>query len=218
MLPGMEQFAPARTPPRFCTLDEYFRLDDASPERLEYRGDRAVPLGGEVVAMAGGTEAHGLIIANINGAAWARLRGTPCRYYSTEFRIGVAGYPTYTYADGLVICGPTQHDARDPTNRTATNPTVVVEVLSPSTEGYDRGGKFIRYMGAPSCKEYVLVAQDQPWVHVFHRQPDGTWLMTPYAGLDVTVKLRSIGVELPMSEIYLNVTFPASTADASEPA
>ncbi len=153
-------------------------------------------------------------MGNIGGELRGRLRGKPCRYYPADQRIGVRGYPTYTYSDGVVICGPTVLDERDKTNRTVRNPRLIVEVLSESTEGYDRGGKFTRYMQAESLQEYVLVEQGQPHVQVFFRQSDGTWLLTPYAGLDAVVKLRSIEVELPLTEVYLNVAFPPPAEDA----
>ena len=194
--------------PRDCTLEEYFKLADQSLEKLEYRGNRVFPLRGELVAMAGGTEYHGLIVGNFGGALWGRLRGKPCRFYASEFRVGVRNYPTFTYTDGHVICGPTQFDDRDPTHQTALNPTLIVEVLSPSTEAYDRGAKFKRYMHAESLQEYVLVSQEEPRVEVFYRQQGGTWLLTPYVGTAAVLSLRSIQVELPLSEVYLNVTFP----------
>ena len=211
----MEQPVTVREPPRFCTPDEYFPLAEASDVKLEYRGGPMFPRGGMVVAMAGGSEMHGLIIGNVGGALWGRLRKSPCRYYSSDFRVGVRGYPTYTYTDGHVICGPTQLDERDPTGKTALNPRVVVEVQSPTTAGYDFHEKFVRYMAAESLQEYVLVAQKEPRVFVMFRQADGTWQLTPYQGLDAVARLRSIDVELPLSEVYLNVVFPTESGGAT---
>jgi Uma2 family endonuclease len=216
----MGQLAKQIEYPRYCSLDEYFKLAAESVEKLEYRGNRVFPLRGELVAMAGGTEYHGLIAANVGGAMWSRLRGKQCRFYASDFRVGVRNYPTFTYTDGHVICGPTQLDDRDPTKQTALNPTLIVEVLSPSTEAYDRGAKFKRYMHAESLQEYVLVSQEEPRVEVFFRQPGGTWLLTPYSGLDATARLRSIDVELPLAEVFLNVVFPpdpdkAASSEAS---
>ena len=203
--------------PKRCTLDEYFKLAADSLDKLEYRGSRVFPLGGEVVAMAGGTEYHGLIVANAGGSIWGRLRGKPCRFYASEFRVGVKGYPTYTYTDGHVICGTTQFDERDPSGQTALNPRLIVEVLSPSTEAYDRGAKFKRYMQSESLQEYVLISQDEPRVEVFYRQPGGSWLLTPYVGMNSIAILRSIEIDLPLAEVYLNVIFPPDP-DAPEPA
>jgi Uma2 family endonuclease len=204
--------------PRFCSLDEYFKLAADSLEKLEFRGNRGFPLRGELVAMAGGTEYHALIIANVGGELRNRLRGKPCRYYASEFRIGVRSYPTFTYTDGHVICGPTVLDDRDPTHQTALNPTLIVEVISESTEAYDRGAKFKRYMHAESLQEYVLVSQQEPRVEVFFRQTDGTWLLTHYAGITATAALRSIGVDLPLAEVYLNVVFPPEVDPPANPA
>lgn len=203
----MSQAASNLTFPRICTLDEYFKLAEESIEKLEFRGNSVFPLRGEVVAMAGGTEYHSLIVGNVGGELWSRIRDTSCRYYATGFRIGIRGWPTYTYSDGMVICGPTQFDDRDSTWQTALNPKLIVEVLSPSTQGYDRTQKFDRYMHIESLREYLLVSQDEPRVMVFFRQTDGTWLLSPFEELDAVVRLRSIEVELPMSEIYLNVAF-----------
>ena len=194
--------------PRYCSLDEYFKLAAESLEKLEYRGNRVFPLRGELVAMAGGTEYHGMMVANVGGAIWSRLRGKPCRFYASDFRVGVRSYPTFTYTDGHVICGPTVLDDRDPTNQTALNPTLIVEVLSPSTEAYDRGAKFKRYMHAESFQEYVLVSQEEPRIEVFFRQAGGTWLLTPCVGMTAVASLRSIDVDLPLAEAYLNVVFP----------
>jgi Uma2 family endonuclease len=160
--------------PRFCSLDTYFQLAAESSVKLEYRGHQVFPPRGEIVAMAGGTEYHGLIVGNVGGEIRSRLRGKPCRFYASDFRIGVRNYPTYTYSDGQVICGPTQLDDRDPTNQTALNPTLILEVPSPTTEAYDRGGKFDRYAHCDSMQEYVVVSQTTPSVHVFFRQPGGT--------------------------------------------
>ncbi len=202
---------PLPDPPRFGTLDEYFALDRASDTRHEYFGNGRT---GQIVAMAGGTSAHSLVTVNVSAELRQRLRGTPCRVHSPDKRIGTAAHASYTYPDVSVICGPEQVDDRDPDGRTAVNPTVVVEVLSPSTERDDRGRKFARYLAAESLGEYMLVAQDQPRVEWYLRQPDGRWLFSYAVGLDAVVQLRSIGVDLPLSEVYLNVTFPP----AGEPA
>jgi Uma2 family endonuclease len=194
--------------PRYCSLEEYFKLAADSLEKLEFRGNRMFPLRGELVAMARGTEYHGLIVANVGGEIRNRLRDKPCRFYASDFRIGVRSYPTFTYTDGHVICGPTIFDDRDPTNQTAMNPTLIVEVLSESTEAYDRGAKFKRYMHAESLQEYVLVSQHEPRIEVFYRQSDGTWLLTHYVGTTAVASLRSIQIDLPLAEAYLNVTFP----------
>jgi Uma2 family endonuclease len=107
-----------------------------------------------------------------------------------------------------VICGPTIIDDRDPTGKTALNPRLIVEVLSPTTEAYDRGAKFTRYMDAQSLQEYVIVSQHQPRVEVFFRQPGVSWLLTPYVGLEAAAKLHSLEIDLPLSEVYLSVVFP----------
>ena len=200
--------------PRQVTLDEYFAIDREADIRHEFYGNGRT---GQIIAMAGGTSSHSLITLNVGAELRQRLRGTPCRVHSPDKRIGTASHPSYTYPDVSVICGPEQVDPRDPDSRTAINPTLVVEVLSPSTERDDRGRKFARYLTAASLAEYVLVAQDEPRVETYFRQADGTWLFTFAAGLDAVVRLRSVGVDLPLAEVYLNVTFPPPAEPAAAP-
>ena len=194
--------------PHYCTVEEYFRLCEQTDEKIEYLGSFAVPHGGMAVAMAGASEDHKLISGNVFAGLWNRLRDTDCRVYGPDAKVGVRGFPSYVHPDAMVVCGPTEYDDRDPSEQTTANPRLIVEVLSESSEAYDRGNKFARYMAAPSLQEYVLVAQNEARVDVFYRQQDGTWLFTPNVGRDAVVKLRSIGVELPMAEVYLNVSLP----------
>jgi Uma2 family endonuclease len=193
---------------RRCTLDDYWQLADKCADKLEFRGISEYSRIGECRVIDADGESHSLITANFGGELWSRLRGKPCRLYASDFRIGIHGYPTYTYSDGFVICGPTVFDDRDPTGKTALNPQLIVEVISPTTEAYDRGAKFKRYMDAESLQEYVLVSQHEARVEVFFRQPGGSWLLTPYVGLDSAAVLHSLGFDLPLAEIYLNVVFP----------
>lgn len=204
----MSQIAAENSFPTHCSLEEYFALAEKSDVRLQYFGKRTFPLRGELVAMAGGTPEHSLVIANVNGAIWGKLRGSKCRYYSTELRFGIRGFPTYVYPDGLVACEELQVDDRDSSGNTILNPQVIIEVLSPTTERDDRGRKFQRYMQAESLQDYVLVSQDQPRVEVLSRNADGTWLIAAYQGLESVAKLPSINVELPLKEVFLNVSFP----------
>ena len=199
---------PGMTFPHYCTVEEYLALSEATDEKIEYLGSFAMPHGGMAVAMAGASENHKIITTNVVGGLWSRLQGTGCRAYGPDAKVAVRGFPSYVHPDAMVICGPTQLDERDATGHTATNPRLIVEVLSPSSERYDRGEKFTRYMAAESLQEYVLAAQDEMRVDVVYRQPDGTWLMTPYVGPDAVVQLRSINVALPMAEIYRDVLLP----------
>ena len=119
------------------------------------------------------------------------------------------------YPDVPVVCGPSEYDPRDPDRRTIVNPRLIVEVLSPTTEGFDRGQKFERYMQLPALQEYVLVTQDRPRVESLLRQGDGTWSFTHAVGIDATLRLRSMDIDLPSAEVYANVTFPTPADDGT---
>jgi Uma2 family endonuclease len=112
----------------------------------------------------------------------------------------------YTYPDASVICGPLEFE--DARQDTVLNPTVLVEVLSESTEAYDRGKKFGHYRPIPSLREYLLVSHDEPRIEAFHRNDDGTWTLVEVAGLDGRIPLTSLGIELTLREIYAKVEFP----------
>ena len=193
--------------PRRGTLEEYFRIEEESKEhRYEYRS-------GLIVCMPGGSERHALIPANIIAAVGVQLRGGPCRIYTEALRIGVRRKTYYMYPDLSVVCGPCEFDPRDRTNRTVLNPRLVVEVLSPSTEAYDRGEKFERYLQIDTLQEYVLVAQGRPRVESYLRQADGAWSFTFVDGVDATLRLRSLNVDLPLAEAYAGVTLPPPAPD-----
>jgi Uma2 family endonuclease len=190
----MEQSIPQSRP---ATVDDYFRVENESPLKHEFRR-------GRIIAMAGGLEPHSLIGTNIAGSLWGRLRGSPCRVYNPDLRVFAADYGEYAYPDVTVICGPTEFNER----KTAMNPKVIVEVLSTSTEAVDRGEKFDAYREIPTFEQYLLVAQDRPYAQTFLRQPGGNWLMHPYVGIDAVIRLESIGIELPLVEVYAGVVFP----------
>ncbi len=196
-------------PPRRYTISEYLAYEQQSQEKHEYRD-------GWIVAMAGGTYNHGVIAANVLREVGNALKGKPCRAADGTVRVRIPRTPLYTYPDITVVCGEPQFDPNDTSGQTLINPRVIVEVLSPSTEAYDRGEKFSRYRQLESLEEYVLVSQDVPAVETFIRQKDGGWLLMPYAGIEATARIRCLGIELPLSEIYANVTFPAPPAQAEE--
>lgn len=186
---------------RCFTIAEYLRFEAEAKQRHEYRK-------GQIVATAGGTPEHSLIIANIIGELRNRLKGKPCRVYDSNLRVHVPRTPLYTYPDVSVVCGDTQFDPQDPKRTTATNPRLIVEVVSNSTEVDDRGDKFRRYLSLESLEEYVLVSQVVPWVETFSRLGDGSWRFTTASGLERHVNLTSIQVEVPLSEIYAGIQFP----------
>jgi Uma2 family endonuclease len=184
---------------RLYTEAEYFELAEKSLERLEY-------LDGRVYAMSGALPEHEAIVANLTLALGARLRGTTCRPYGGNLRLYSPRTGLYTYADLSVVCGgPTRHP-NDPMS--ILNPVILFEVLSPSTEAYDRGEKFAHYQGIDGLREYVLVSQKRPQIDHHARRENGQWLLTPVSGLDATLDLPVLGIQIPASEIYLDVEFP----------
>jgi Uma2 family endonuclease len=170
------------------TVEEYLRLERDALDKHEFHD-------GEILAMSGGTARHSLICMNFGAALNARLKGKPCRVYDSNLRVR-ATIDRYVYADNTVICGPVEYDLADPYIETVTNPKVIVEVLSPSTERYDRTTKFDLYRKVAAMEEYVLIYQSEPRIEVFARKPDGTWSVDVAAGMSAVAKLRSINVDL----------------------
>jgi len=163
--------------------------------------------------MAGGTEQHSDIAGNLLAALKDRLKGKPCRVNNSELRVRVSRAGRYCYPDVIVTCQPRVCDQPD-RRVTPVNPQVVIEVLSKSTADDDRGDKFRDYIAIDSPQEYVLVAQDRPRVETFHRRADdGVWTIGPaYEGLDATLPFPSLGVTVPLAEIYAGVDLPPSTS------
>lgn len=157
--------------------------------------------------MAGGTVDHSLIIANVIREIGNRLKGKPCHVFDSNLRVRIPRTVLYTYPDATVLCGARQLDPEDPSGETVVNPKVIVEVLSASTEGYDRGEKFDRYRQLDSLEEYVLVSQGTPRVETFWRQAEGTWLFTAVSGREGVARLRSLGIEVPLGEVYGGIEF-----------
>ena len=180
-------------------VEEYLALDRAAELPSEYHD-------GEMFPILSGSLPHSLLQFNFGRRLAERLDGTPCRLAGASLRVRVNA-TKYVYPDVLVYCG--KPELTDEHSDTITNPKVIVEILSPSTEDYDYGKKFILYRSLPSFEEYVLVAQDQPRVEVSRRTPENRWVLTTYQGLDITVQVESLGISIPMAEIYTDIEFPA---------
>jgi Uma2 family endonuclease len=176
------------------TFDEYLLLEESSEVKHEF-------LDGEVWAMAGGSPEHAAIIGNVTTLLNLQLRGQRCRVHSTELRVRVKATGLGTYPDVTVICGRLECDPDDRTGHTAINPRAIVEVLSPSTENYDRGEKLSHYQTIPSLEEIVLVAHDRPEIEVVRREADGTW-SRHVAGVGQSARLASIACDLSVAEVY----------------
>ena len=187
---------------RLLTPQEYLAIERKAEFKSEF-------LRGEMFAMAGATREHTLISGNVLTAFNVQLRGRDCEAYQSDMRVKVSPTGLYTYPDVSVVCGKPEFE--DAQVDTLLNPKVVIEVLSESTEGYDRGKKFGHYRGLASLAEYVLIAQDSPHVEVHTRQPDGRWLMWETNDLTSIVRLQSIECSLKVSEIYARV-FPRPEA------
>lgn len=165
----------------------------ALDERCEY-------VNGEIFAMSGGTAEHHAIIGNLFGQIWNQIKGRPCRVYGQGMRLQIKAADAGKYPDLMALCGEQAfHDGR---RDLLLNPSLIVEVLSDSTEGYDRGGKFALYRQLPSLREYVLVAQDRVSVEIFTPGDQGRWVLEAYEDLEATVQLPSIGCTLALAEIY----------------
>jgi len=157
--------------------------------------------------MAGASPEHVLITANVTRELGLQLKGRPCRVYSIDLRVRVSETGLYTYPDVVVVCETPQFN--DAHRDTLLNPTLIVEVLSPTTEAYDRGEKFGHFRRLESLREYVLVAQDRPRVERYLRQGESNeWLLAEASGLQATLPLSSIGCTLALSEVYDKVELP----------
>jgi Uma2 family endonuclease len=195
----MEQAAPTS---RRYTVDEYFQMSSESGARLEFRD-------GEVVSMAGGSANHSRIILNVGAALLTRLANTPCEAFESSLNVRLARKTLYSHPDITVVCGGVELDPDNRFGQTVVNARVIFEVLSPSTERYDRTRKFAFYRRMKSLQQYVLVSQDEPLVETYHVNSDGSWAIGPTAfAVRDTISLSSINVDLPLAEIYARVEFP----------
>lgn len=183
------------------TPEEYLALERLAPFRSEYHA-------GEIFAMAGASPEHNIITVNLTVMLALQLRGGPCRPFATDIKVRVGPAEMYAYPDVLVVCGERRY--ADEQRDVLLNPSVIIEVLSSTTEAYDRGDKFAGYRHLESLQEYVLVAQDRPRVEQYTRQPDGLWLLTEAEGLEAMVHLPSIDAGLALSEAYADVEFAAA--------
>ena len=182
----------ATSPAGSLTEEQYLQIEREAEFKSEFHD-------GQMFAMSGGSLNHALL-GNRIGALLDRQMPPGCRTVNSELRIRVASPGLYTYPDCSVICGEPQFadDQRD----VVTNPLLIVEVLSPSTEGYDRGKKFEMYRTIPSFQEYLIVHQDQRHVEHFSKQDDGSWLLRDHAGANDSVTIARLGLHISLAELY----------------
>lgn len=177
--------------------EEYLTLDRAAEFRSEYYD-------GFIVAMSGASLKHVRIVGNLSRELWAALRPRPCAVLTNDLRLR-SSERAYSYPDVIVVCGPEQ--LADDQQDILLNPSFLIEVLSPSTESYDRGLKFAYYQRLDSLQEYVLVSQFEPRVEIYRRQPLNKSLYSEIRGLDASCRFDSLDCEVSLSEIYHQVSF-----------
>ncbi len=175
------------------TEEQYLEIERKAEYKSEY-------FQGEMFAMAGAGYQHNLLIMNAGAALHEQFRSRPCIVMANDMRIRVSKTGLYTYPDVVAFCGePVLLDGHQDT---LLNPSLIIEVLSPSTEAYDRGQKFAQYRSIESLSEYVLVSSDRVQVDLFTRQLDGRWLLTSASNLEDSLELQSVGCRLALADLY----------------
>lgn len=186
----------------YCTAEQYLEMDRKAERRSEY-------VDGEILAMAGASREHNLIVTNLAGELRGLLRGRPCETYSNDMRVKISPV-RYTFPDVVVACdGP---GFEDRSLDILLDPTVIFEVLSPTTENDDRSWKFFHYRQLATLTDYVMLSQYQPLVEHYTRSSDDKWVLTELRGLEAVLRLPSIGCELPLPVIYERVEFAPDPA------
>lgn len=181
------------------TVAEYIQIEEDANQKYEYHD-------GRIYALAGGSLNHGLICGNIFGELRSGLRekGDECKAMTSEIKLYIQSENAFVYPDAMVVCGEINKSTK---NRHAIiNPIIIVEVLSKSTESYDRGDKFYKYRQIQSLQEYILIDQSKPQIEIYRRQNE-LWQITRVSGLDKSISIHSTGIEIKLSDIYQDVDF-----------
>jgi Uma2 family endonuclease len=178
--------------------EEYFRQEENSVDKHEF-------INGEIFLMAGGSPRHNALTANVSAEVVIGLRGKPCTTYSSDMRISAGKGSFYSYADVSVVCG--EPEFVEGRKDTITNPILIVEVLSPSTENYDRGKKAELYRNIPSVQSYVLVDQARVYVEHFRRMEEGNWLLETLNELSQVLKIPALNLLIPLTSLYDKIQF-----------
>ena len=197
------------------SVEEYLALEREAEERHEY-------LDGQIYAMAGESPEHSAICTNIGGQLYAQLRGNPCQVFSRDIKVRSGPAPKlgqttkglYSYPDLMVVCGELKfHDEyRD----VLVNPSVIIEVLSPAIEAFDRGEKWARYQTwLPELTDYLLVSQTKPQIDHFHRGVGGEWVYSLVNSLEESLRLNSVGCVLQLADVYDRIVFPVEEPEDS---
>jgi Uma2 family endonuclease len=189
----------SRPAEQFITPADYLALERRAETKSEY-------LNGHIYAMSGASHSHNRITINLGAMLHSRLRGKLCEPFVNDMRVKVSPTGLYTYPDVIVVCGEPRFEDADVD--TLLNPKVIIEVLSDSTEAYDRSGKFAHYRALESLTDYLLVAQNQPRIEHFARQTDRSWRYSVADGLEAEIEIATIDCVLQLAEVYERVTFP----------
>lgn len=178
---------------KFYSIYEYLQMENEALEKHEYYK-------GEIFAMSGAGARHNIISVNIIVSLYNSLKGKSCQPYGSDMRIHIPENTLFTYPDISVICGDITNPKED--ENTATNPTVVIEILSPSTRNYDRGVKFMLYRAIPTLKEYILIEAESIHAEQFAINKEGLWQLKEYSSLEDKIILESLGVTMMLKDVY----------------
>ncbi len=186
------------------TEAEYLAFERASEEKHEL-------IDGEIVSISGASENHNLIATSTLSSLFMQLRKGSCKIYPSDMRVRVGKRRQYTYPDMTIVCGKPvfADDQKD----TLLNPTVIIEVLSPSTEAYDRGDKFTLYRTLDSLQEYILISQSRIHIERYVRRPDNQWLLSEIQQLDDSIELTSVSCTLVATDVYEQLNFENTSND-----
>ncbi|BBD64291.1 hypothetical protein NIES4072_20470 [Nostoc commune NIES-4072] len=187
-----------QTPKKSYSPEEYLQLEETSECKNEYRD-------GEIIPMAGGTTNHNEIAGNFYGNFKFTMRGKNYKIYMGDVKLWIQRYRIYTYPDVMVIQGEPIYEGTGTT--TVTNPIMIVEVLSKSTENHDRTNKFRFYRSIATLKEYIMINQYEYLVEQFNKNAEGQWVLTEYESVDAVLSLKSIGFQISFNDIYQGVNF-----------
>jgi Uma2 family endonuclease len=197
-------------PNRRYTVEEYLDIDGKSlDEKFEYHDGHIFGLRAAATMWSGSID-NCLITTNATCALANKVMGTDYFAYASTLRVCNPSRRLYAYPDGTLVRGKARCESHPSAGETLVNPSVVIEVVSPATELYDRGDKFWFYREIPSLVEYLLISQSEPRIECYCRDDDGGWTLRPYEGMAAVAKLLSLNIELPLKEVYAGIEFPVA--------
>lgn len=175
------------------TIEEYLAMEELATEKHEYYK-------GEIFAMSGAKHQHNVVKKNIYSSLLSKLKGKPCQPWDSDSRVHIQKNTLFTYPDISVVCGDPEFLNNDEWN--LLNPTVIIEILSPSTKNYDRGDKFNLYRDIPSLKEYILVEPEKISIEAFYINQNGQWELKEYKNLNDILEIKAIQFAMPLTDVY----------------